>query len=894
MTRRVVITFVLLCALGALPAISAAQPASSAKLIITVVDPSRAVIPGATVTVVGLDEATKKTTIAPVKSADKGLAVFEGLPPGRYSVHGEFPGFDLGVLGEIRLKAGDNKHVLLLRLAGVTEEITVGRDRQMVASDRGSTFGSALTREQIDALSDDPDEMAKQIQDMTGPGATIRVDSFEGQQLPPKAQIKAIHITRDMFAAENHSAGGMFVDIITQPGMGALRGGVNFRFYDSALDGRNPLVPEIGPAQTLNYSANASGSLIKDKSSFSVSVNSGHGYTTPILYAATPTGTVSENLDVRVMQDSVQVTGMFDYALTPDQTLRVGFGRSTGHFRNQGVGGYNLVERAYSNDSATTILRVQEAGPIGRRFFINTRLMMNWNDSSALSSLEAPTIIVNDAFTSGGAQRAGGGHTRTFSLQSDLDYVRGIHSWRTGISLDGGQYRSDNATNYLGTYTFASLAAFEAGLPRTFTQRIGDPNINYQNVQAAWYVQDDIRVSKNLTLSPGVRVELQTHLEDHNNIGPRVGITWAPFKSGKTTLRASIGRFYDWLNAATYEQTLRFDGFRQQELNIVNPAYPDPGALGLIPPTNRYELGGDMRMGGNTRVSLGIDQQITKVLRVNALYADTRASGQLVGDNLNAPVNGVRPYPVFANLIQTVSAGESRSRSLGTTLMFNLGPQGKTPGRAIPGTDSSGPRFSWRRGLMIFGNYTLARARNNVDGAFTVPATGRLDTEWGPSGSDVRHRGFVSLSSGALKNLSVSLNFQGSTGSPYTISTGHDDNGDLIFNDRPAGVGRNTQRASGQWGSSGNFSYTIGFGKKTVPGGAGVSIVSMGGGATQMSTFAMGAMPRYRLTIMLMVQNLTNHANYVGYIGNMTSQFFLQPTAVQGVRMFNLSANVSF
>jgi hypothetical protein len=888
MFRRVLMLSALVCVLGALPATLQAQPTSSGRLIITVVDPSRLVIPGATVTVVGIDDATKKKTIAPVKSTDKGVATFEGLALGRYSVHGEFPGFEMGAITELRLKAGDNKHVLLLPLARMTEAITVARDRQMVASDRGATFGSALTREQIDALSDDPDEMARQLQDMTGPGASIRVDSFEGSQLPPKAQIKAIHITRDMFAAENHSAGGMFIDIITQPGIGPLRGGARFGFYDARMDGRNPLVPEKGPAQNLNYSVNASGSLIKDRSSFQLSFGNQHSYTTPILYAATTTGTVAKNLNLKVLNDGFQAGGMFDYALTPDQTLRVGFARSSSRFRNQGVGGYNLAERAYSTESATTVLRMQEAGPLGRRFFTNTRLMVNWSHSTTTASLEAPTTIVNDAFTSGGAQIAGGRHTRTFTLQSDLDYVRGIHSWRTGISLDGGQYKSDDAANYLGTYTFESLAAYEAGLPRTYTRRIGDPYINYFNLQAAWYLQDDIRVSKNLTLSPGMRVEAQTHLKDRNNIGPRFGVTWAPFKSGKTTLRASIGRFYDWFSAGTYEQTLRVDGFRQQELIVVNPAYPNPGSLGLIPPTNRYELGGDVRMGGSTRASVGIDQQITKALRVNVLYADTGASGLLVGENLNAPVNGVRPNPAFANIIETVSAGEARSRSLGTTLMLNLTPQGK-----IPGMDASGPGFSWRRGLMVFGNYTLARSRNNVDGAFSVPASGSLATEWGPSGSDVRHRAFVSLNSSAVKNLSVSLNFQGSTGSPYTIRTGHDDNGDLMFNDRPAGLGRNTQRASGQWNCSGNFSYTIGFGKKTVAGGTGVSIMSMGG-ATQMTTMSMGAMPRYRLMLQLAVQNLTNHANYVGYNGNMTSSFFLEPTQVAGVRTFNLSANRRF
>ena len=95
-----------------------------------------------------------------------------------------------------------------------------------------------MTREQIEALSDDPDEMAQQLQDIAGGNAVIRVDSFEGGRLPPKSMIKAIHITRDAFAAENHFAGGLFIDIITQPGMGPLRTNMNFRLRDGSMSGQ--------------------------------------------------------------------------------------------------------------------------------------------------------------------------------------------------------------------------------------------------------------------------------------------------------------------------------------------------------------------------------------------------------------------------------------------------------------------------------------------------------------------------------------------------------------------------------------------------------------------------------------------------------------------------------
>ena len=209
-----------------------AQTPRDATLIVTVVDQTRAVIPAATVTVTGIEEATKGATIATAQTSDVGVATLERLKPGRYLVTAEFAGFQPGLLKDVRLRAGDNKHVIVLAIETLQDTVTVGRDAQEAAADRQSTFGSALTREQVDALSDDPDEMAKQLQEIAGGDAVLRVDSFEGARLPAKAQIKAIHITRDAFAAENHSAGGLFIDIITQPGVGPLRGGIRYNLRE--------------------------------------------------------------------------------------------------------------------------------------------------------------------------------------------------------------------------------------------------------------------------------------------------------------------------------------------------------------------------------------------------------------------------------------------------------------------------------------------------------------------------------------------------------------------------------------------------------------------------------------------------------------------------------------
>ena len=385
-----------------------------------------------------------------------------------------------------------------------------------------------------------------------------------------------------------------------------------------------------------------------------------------------------------------------------------------------------------------------------------------------------------------------------------------------GVLLDGGWYHSDDASNYLGTYTFESLEAFDAGRPRSYTRRIGDPTIDYFHLQSGIYIQDDIKLRKNLTITPGLRYEAQTRLDDYLNFSPRFGITWAPFKNGKTTLRASWGIFYDWLATGTIEQTLRLDGFRQQELNIINPSFPDPGLGGAIPPTNRYLFDDELLMAKNSRVSAGIQQSVTSKFSVGATYSDIRGEGILRGRNLNAPIDGIRPIPAFANVIETVSDAELRTRSVATNANLSF----FTP------TPNNTRFFDWKRNLGLYGYYNWSRSRNNSDGAFGIPATGSLDAEWGPANGDVRHRGSISISTGMIRNFNGSIDFSMSSAPPITIRTGFDDNSDLVFNDRPVGVGRNSERTTGRRESFAFFSYWIGLGKRQVASGSpGIMIV---------------------------------------------------------------------
>ena len=184
-------------------------------------------------------------------------------------------------------------------------------------------------------------------------------------------------------------------------------------------------------------------------------------------------------------------------------------------------------------------------------------------------------------------------------------------------------------------------------------------------------------------------------------------------------------------------------------------------------------------------MSGGIDQTINPKVRVNASFQRVRSADQLRGRNLNAPLNGVRPNPDFANIIQTVSDAAAHSDQLSTTLNVNL-----AGGVRNAGAPRSGICDARRSGS----TYWIARANNNFDGPFVVPPSGALDTEWAPAAGDRRHRYQVSLNTQALKNLNASCPLGGNTGTPYNITTGFDDNNDSIFNDRPAGVGRNSAR----------------------------------------------------------------------------------------------------
>jgi hypothetical protein len=859
-----------------------AQRPQAANVRVVVKDPSGAVIPAASVQLTALERAEESVPATAVTSDAQGLATMTGLAPGRYRLDVAFEGFEAHVTPEWRIRAGENRREVTLAIRRIDESVAVGRDPETSASDPNSDrFGNVLTREQIEALPDDPDEMERILTEMAGPGGAIRVDGFRGGKLPPKSQIRSIRFTSGMFAAENHGGGMTFVDISTAPGLGPLRGSFDMSFRDEALNARNAFQERKGPERNQQYTFNLSGTLRKERTSFSLSAGGAAVYDSANIYAATGTGTHASA--VRRPSDRLNFTGRIDHALNRSHTLRAMYQQNDNDQRNLGIGSYDLSERAFGRRAFERMLRLSESGSLAKAWFGEMRLQVRTTESDSFAALEQPTIRVLDAFTSGGAQQDGGRRSAEIEWATNVDWARGRHAIRFGSLLEGGSFRSDLRTNYLGTYTFASLADYEAGVASTYSRRDGNPLVEYSHWQAGVFVQDDWRARKNLTLSAGLRQELQTHLGDDWNLAPRGGLTWSPFKSGRTTVRAGGGVFYDWLEADVYEQTLRVDGERQQDLVVRSPGYPDPFAGGFaeVLPTSKYVLAESLVMPKRNMANVGISQQLTSVLGLNVNLMYMTGTNRLRGRNTNAPIDGVRPDAAVGNITQVESTARVRGMQMHTGVNVNV------PSRRI----------------MIFANYSVVDQKNDSDGAFSLPADSyNPGAEWGPAANIPRH------SASAVVNLPLPSNFRlgvttsARSGTRYNVTSGRDDNGDTVFNDRPAGVGRNSALTAGSWDLAARLSYTFGFGERSLegPGGAPTVMIRTVGGTASAGDLLGGMMgggaenKRIRIELFASAQNLLNSVTPIGYSGVMTSPFFGHPTAAMPSRRIDVGARIGF
>ena len=859
------------------------QGAGLTALRVTVLDQTDAALVSARVTITGAAGVAQSEVVD-----GQGVAQFEELAPGAYQVSASADGFR-SMLLPVTVRRGQNQATLRLAVASIEESVVVQDEGADARRDNG--FTQTLSQDEIDALSDDPDEMAQQLMDMAGPGAQIFVDGFRGGRLPPKDQIQQIRFHSNSFSAEYHDAGMVRIEVITRPGMGGFRGHFNVGFRDESLNAKNAFAESKGAEQLRRFTVNFQGPLAKGKTSLSISADGNSSFDSKTIVAASPTGDVFDQ--VRQPTDGLNTTVRVDHQLNAGNQLRAEYSRRNNSRSNLGVGDFDLPSRAFGTDSVTDTLRVRNTRVINKKLFSELKLEVS-NQHTDTSSVSAdPAVRVLEAFTLGGAGQSGTRAAKQFELEQNVDFAPNKkHAMRAGVLVEGGWWDSTTRSNANGTYTFSSLADYNAGRPSTFTQRIGDPLVTYSLLQAGWYVQDDIRLRKTLSLSLGARQEVQAKVADTWNVAPRAAVTWNATKT--TVVRGGYGWFYDWYDSSLYEQTVRVDGTHQIDVVVTNPAYPSVSGVGnSLPPS--VIRAASLTQPLIQQASIGVERPLTPWLGLRTDYMWTRASDVLRSVNVNAPLDGVRPNPAVGNITEIRSIGKRASDRL--TVATNI----RVPSKRI------------------FGNvmYQLASTRNFADSATSLPSNSHdPNADWGPSAQDVRHRVFLMLNTPIGGGVRAGFNMQGSSALPYTITTGRDENGDTVFNDRPAGVSRNSARGAAQWNASLRLNKSIGLGGARTGGGDGgifpMPVPPGGGGALNQrgpggggpggpgggdgpQMFVMeGNNSKYRLDLYVNFQNLFNTVNYNAFVGNLLSPFYGAATSAGPPRRVEIGASIGF
>ena len=853
------------------PMLAAAQsPRGDATLRITVVDQSGAVIVGARVTL------TPAVGAGAMETGARGDATFTALEPGRITVHVESPGFEPADIADLRLRAGDNRREVKLKIAKLAETVQVGRDPRERASDpRGNAFTTVLDQAQIDELPEDADEMEQALRDMAGPGSVLRVNGFRGGRLPPKGQIQQIRFRRNMFAADTHEPGFVSIDITTKPGIDHWRGSTSLGFRGASLTARNALAPVKGDEQHQRYGFTLSGPLWKQHTSLSISADGVDAFDTRTIVAGLPSGYFADS--IRKPNDSINLTARLEHLLTRSQMFRAELQRNRTNADNLGVGDFDLIDRGYRQARSENLLRAANAGAIGRTMYNELRLQWRSEQFTFTPTSVAPAVLVLNAFDSGGAQLAGSRGSNTVSMTDDLDIAAGRHAIRAGVQLDGGRYRSGELRNATGTFTFASLDDYAADRPTTYTRNVGDPNVEIAQAQLGLYVQDDFRARKELTISAGLRQEYQSHIGGFN-LAPRGGIAWSPFKSGRTTIRGGGGLFFDWFDAQAYEQGVQLDGAHQQIETIVQPGYPNPtlGGRALALPAGRVQFAADLAQPRLAEAIAAIEQTLPGDVRINTMFVHRRGTHQLRGVNVNAPLaSGLRPDPAAGAVTEIQSIAGIQFDAISLNLNY-----------ARP-----------QRRLFVAANYTFGRSMDDTDTAFGLPADSYdLAAERGPTLGFSRHR-FMSLANLPLKQrFRLGTSFRVQSGAPYNITTGRDDNGDTVSNDRPSGVTRNSGLGRAQIDLGLRLSWSLAFGGAAPPPAGPQVRVVRGDSADPLSSMGGtdGGGKRYGVELYAQAYNALNRFNALNFSGVVGSPFFGQPTSAAAPRRVELGARMTF
>ena len=797
-----------------------------------VVDEQGAVMIGVTVVVkrTGGEEKTVVTN-------NNGLFRVNSLQAGTYEVRANSPGFAEFSSSGIIVGIGKTVDVpILLVVGGINESVDVVADEQVSTSSEDNKSQLVLKEDDLESLPDDPDELEQALQALAGGaagpnGGQIYIDGFEGGDIPDKDTIREIRINRNPFSAEFDRLGFGRIEILTKPGTNRFRGRAFLNYNDDAFNSRNPFATNKADSMRRFFGGNVSGPVIKNKASFFLNINKRDSDNGTIVNA----NVIDDGFNVVPFQQEFTVPNRrfsinprFDYQINENNTLilRYDFNRSTGE--NQGLGGFTLPTRAIESERTAHTFQLTETAILNSKTVNETRFQFRRTNSERQGISTEPAINVLGAFNGGGATTGFNFDRNTnFEIQNYTTTALGKsseHAVKFGVRVRGSKLDDRSESNYNGTFTFSgfvddngtpgdtsddflvsSAEQYRQALlgnpdprfnPSQFTIAAGNPEASITQYDVGAFITDDWRLNEKLTLGFGLRYENQTNISDSLNFAPRLNFAWAPAAGGdnpaKTVIRGGLGVFYSRFGANTVLTAERLDGTRQQQFIVTGsdpildqPVFtlngvtnvPTAAQLGGSSLSNTpWILANDLQAPYTIQGAVSWERSFPKNTNISVYYVRSRNLHLIRNRNINAPVcppgslcptedpvalQALRPDPNLGNVYLFESSGVQDQQQL-----------------------IVGFRSFYSRAVSIFGSYRIS----DVDGNGTGFPSYSFDTDLDFASEASQRRQFFFMGSSfrlPWQEIRISPFVIAGSGSPFNITTGRDNNGDSIFNDRP-------------------------------------------------------------------------------------------------------------
>jgi len=601
-SRCVALIFALTCASAY------GQTRSTLRGLVT--DELGAAIVGTSVTLTDANGVQKKTT-----TNGEGVYTFSGLMPGKYLVSAVASGFAPTLNQEVNVSGQRTTLDLTLKVT-IEEKVTIGAEQNVSTEASNNANQTVIAGKDLDALPDDPDELAAALQALAGPqvgpnGGQIFIDGFTGGNLPSKDSIREIRINQNPFAAENDQPSGR-IDILTRPGTDKLRGGASFNFNDESLNSRNPFAISSSkrtPFQYRQYSFNLNGPLVKRKASYFVEFNRNETDDNELVRATVLDSSfniVQVGQGFLVPRRNMNISPRFDYAINTNNTLIARYNYNRSSTDNQGVGGFNLPERGYN--SLTTFHNVQltETAVLNPTTINEVRFQYSHSRTENTGNNDIPSLNVSSSFGSGGSQV---GHSifnrANWELNNFTAKQKGTHAIKFGGRVRHVNVEDTSPTNFGGSWTFTggfgltSIQRYQltlqlqnqgktpaeiraaGGGASAFSINTGNPFADVSQSDYGVYIQDDWRIKPNLTFSYGLRYETQTNAHSKYDFAPRLAVAWSPgaansAKPPKMVIRFGTGFFYNRFGEFQTLTAHRYNGVNVEQTQITEPIIIDP------------------------------------------------------------------------------------------------------------------------------------------------------------------------------------------------------------------------------------------------------------------------------------------------------------------------------